>query len=66
MNDKEYLYILDYLTDDIYEIEVDANSDKDVFKIIKQYGCNPGCCFWMFSNRKIDKITKLTKDEATN
>lgn len=59
MEDKEYIYILDYSDCTICEIVRDKNDERDIEDILEQHGCNTNTCSWMIANHKIESITKL-------
>ena len=44
MNDKEYIYVLDYSDCTICEIVRDANDEREVEDVLEEYGCNINSC----------------------
>lgn len=62
MNDKEYIYILDYSDSTICEIVRDVDDKREVEDVLKEHGCNINTCSWMITDHKINKITILNID----
>lgn len=62
MDNREYIYVLDYSDCTICEIVRDKDDDTDVEDVLEKYGCNVNTCSWMISDHKIESITKLNKD----
>ena len=62
MNDKEYIYILDYFDCTICEIVRDVDDKREIEDVLKEYGCNINTCSWMITDRKINEITTLNID----
>ena len=59
MNDKEYIYILDYSDSTICEIVIDENNEREVEDVLKEHGCNINTCSWMITDHKINEIITL-------
>lgn len=55
----EYLYVLDYLTQDIYEIEVDNCPHDETTALLRDYDVNPDNCSYMWTSNKIENIKNL-------
>lgn len=62
MDNKEYIYILDYSDCTICEIVRDVNDEREVEDVLKEYGCDIDTCYWMITNHKINEITTLNID----
>ena len=62
MNDKEYIYILDYSDSTICEIVIDADDEREVENVLKEHGCNINTCSWMITDHKINEIITLNID----
>lgn len=62
MNDKEYIYILDYSNSTICEIVRDVDDEREIEDVLKEYGCNINTCSWMITDYKINEITTLNID----
>lgn len=62
MDNRKYIYVLDYSDCTICEIVRDKDDDTDVEYVLEKYGCNVNTCSWMISDHKIESITKLNKD----
>lgn len=62
MDNKEYIYVLDYSDGTICEIVTDANDEREVEDVLEEYGCNINTCSWMISDHKITEITPLNID----
>ena len=62
MDNREYIYVLDYSDCTICEIVRDKDDDTDIEDVLEKYGCNVNTCSWMISDHKIESITKLNKD----
>lgn len=62
MNDKEYIYILDYSDSTICEIVRDVDDKQEIEDILKEHGCNINTCSWMITDHKINEITTLNID----
>lgn len=60
MNDKEYIYILDYSDSTICEIVKDVDDEREVENVLKEHGCNINTCSWMITDNKINEITTLS------
>ena len=59
MNDKEYIYILDYSDGTICEIVRDVDDKREIEDVLKEYGCNINTCSWMITDHKINEIITL-------
>lgn len=62
MDNKEFIYILDYSDCSIYEIVRDIDDERDIEDVLEEYGCNINTCSWMITDHKIESITELNKD----
>ena len=62
MNDKEYIYILDYFDCTICEIVKDVDDKREIEDILKEHGCNINTCSWMITDHKINEIITLNID----
>lgn len=62
MDNREYIYVLDYSDCTICEIVRDKDDDTDVEDVLEEYGCNINTCSWMITDHKIESITELNKD----
>lgn len=62
MDNKEYIYVLDYSDCTICEIIRDTNDEREVEDVLEEYGCNINTCSWMISDHKITEITTLNID----
>lgn len=62
MDNKEYIYVLDYSDCTICEIIIDTNDEREVEDILKEYCCNVNTCSWMITDHKINEITTLNID----
>lgn len=62
MDNKEYIYVLDYSDCTICEIVRDANDEREVEYVLKEYGCDIDTCCFMITNHKINEITTLNID----
>ena len=62
MNDKEYIYVLDYSDCTICEIVRDVDDKREIEDVLKEYGCNINTCSWMIAYHKINEITTLNID----
>ena len=62
MDNKEYIYVLDYSDGTICEIVTDANDERKVEDVLEEYGCNINTCSWMISDHKINEIIPLNID----
>ena len=62
MDNKEYIYILDYSNCTIYEIVRDVDDEQEIEDVLKEHGCNINTCSWMISDHKITEITTLNID----
>lgn len=62
MDNKEYIYILDYSNCTIYEIVRDVDDEQEIEDILEEHGCNINTCSWMISDHKITEITTLNID----
>lgn len=60
MNDKEYIYILDYSDSTICEIVRDVDNKQEIEDVLKEYGCNINTCSWMITDHKINEIITLS------
>lgn len=60
MNDKEYIYILDYSDCTICEIVRDIDDKQKVEDVLKEHGCNINTCSWMITDHKINEIITLS------
>lgn len=61
MDNKEYIYILDYSDCTICEIIHNSDDETDIEDILKQHGVNPDACSFMISPYKINTIVELTE-----
>ena len=59
MDNKEYIYVLDYSDCTICEIIKNADDEREIEDVLEENGCNVNTCSWMISNHKINKITTL-------
>ena len=59
MNDKEYIYILDYSNSTICEIVRGVDDKLEIEDVLKKHGCNINTCSWMITDHKINEITTL-------
>ena len=59
MNDKEYIYILDYFDCTICEIVRDVDDKREIEDVLKEHDCNINTCSWMITDHKINEITTL-------
>ena len=66
MNNKEYIYILDYLDCTICEIERSTDDERDIEDVLEEYDYNIDSCFWMISDHKIENIITLTPNNFSN
>ena len=62
MDNKEYIYILDYFDSTIYEIVRDVDDKREIKDLLEEYGCNINTCSWMITDHKINKIPTLNID----
>ena len=62
MDNKEWIYVLDYSDCSICEIVHDIDDERYLEDILEEYGCNINTCSWMISDHKIESITELNKD----
>lgn len=62
MDNKEYIYVLDYSDCAIYEIIRDIDDERKIEDILKDYACNINTCSWMITGCKINKIINLNID----
>ena len=62
MDNKEYIYILDYSDSTICEIVRDVDDERKVEDVLKEYGCNINTCSWMITDNKINEIITLNID----
>ena len=62
MDNREYIYVLDYSDCTICEIVRDKDDDTDVEDVLEEYGCNINTCSCMITDHKIESITELNKD----
>lgn len=62
MDNKEYIYVLDYSDCTICEIIRDTNDKREVEDVLEEYGCNVNTCSWMITDNKINEITTLNID----
>lgn len=62
MDNKEYIYVLDYSDSAIYEIIRDIDDERKIEDILNDYGCNINTCSWMITGGKINKIINLNID----
>ena len=60
MDNKEYIYILDYSDCTICEIVRDVDDEREIEDVLEEHGCNINTSSWMISDHKIDKIKTLT------
>ena len=60
MNDNNFVYILDYEVDLIFEIELtEADKQLEAEELLHKYGFRNSDCSWMFTENKIDNIIKV-------
>ena len=59
MDNKEYIYVLDYSDSTICEIVRDVDDEQEIEDILEEYGCNIDSCSWMITDHKINKIKTL-------
>lgn len=64
MKNKEYLYVIDYGKNGIYEIDltdIDDTETEDMDLFLKRYGLKADNCYTMFSSEKlyIERIEKI-------
>lgn len=62
MDNKEYIYILNYSDSTICEIVRDADDEREVENVLKEHGCNINTCSWMITDHKINEIITLNID----
>lgn len=62
MDNKEYIYVLDYSDCAIYEIVIDECDEQEIVDIIEEHGCNVDTCSWMISDHEITEIIPLNID----
>lgn len=62
MDNREWIYVLDYSDCSICEIVRDRDDERDVEDVLEEYGCNINTCSWMITDHKIESITELNKD----
>lgn len=62
MDNKEYIYILNYSDSTICEIVRDADDERKVENVLKEHGCNINTCSWMITDHKINEIITLNID----
>ena len=62
MDNKEYIYILNYSDSTICEIVRDADDEREVENVLKEHGCNINTCSWMITDYKINEIITLNID----
>lgn len=60
MDNKEYIYILDYSNSTICEIVRDVDDEREIEDVLKEYGCNINTCSWMITDHKINEIITLS------
>lgn len=60
MDNKEYIYILDYSDSTICEIVRDADDKLEVEDVFKEHACNINTCSWMITDHKINEIITLS------
>lgn len=58
---KYYIYVMDYYSNAIYEIECDETENDNVKKLLEEYGLDINTCRYMYSSHKlnIEKINKI-------
>lgn len=59
MDNKEYIYILDYSDSTICEIVRDVDDEREIEDVLKEYGCNINTCSYMIVDHKINEIITL-------
>ena len=59
MDNKEYIYILDYSDSTICEIVRDVDDEREIEDVLKEYGCNINTCSYMIVYHKINEIITL-------
>lgn len=58
---KEYLYVMDYSDGTISEIQLTEKQDNDdIDTILDKYHMKADNCSWMFTESRIESITKLS------
>lgn len=62
MDNKEWIYVLDYSDCSICEIVHDIDDERYIEDVLEEYGCNINTCSWMIADHKIESITELNKD----
>lgn len=62
MDNKEYIYVLDYSDCAIYEIIRDIDDERKIEDVFKNYGFDINTCSWMITGDKINKIINLNID----
>lgn len=62
MDNREWIYVLDYSDCTICEIVHDRDDEREVEDVLEEYGCNINTCSWMITDHKIESITELNKD----
>ena len=62
MDNKEYIYVLDYSDCAIYEIIRDIDDKRKIEDVFKDYGFDINACSWMITGDKINKIINLNID----
>lgn len=50
MNKSIFIYVLDYCSGGIYEIETEDT--EDIESVISKHGLNINCCSWMVSEER--------------
>lgn len=59
MDNKDYIYILDYSDSTICEIIRDVDDEREIEDVLEEYGCNINTCSWMITDYKINEIKTL-------
>lgn len=59
MDNKDYIYILDYSDSTICEIVRDVDDEREIEDVLEEYGCNIDTCSWMITDHKINEIKTL-------
>lgn len=59
MDNKDYIYILDYSDSTICEIIRDIDDEREIEDVLEEYGCNINTCSWMITDYKINEIKTL-------
>ena len=60
MDNKEYIYVLDYSDSTICEIVREADDKQEVEDYLKEHGCIKNTCSYMIVDHKINEIITLS------